>query len=159
MVDMFGFHSTGVWLLNECACSRQLEKTRKCVACEHSRLPSHPVAAIFNATKAIDESHCRQSLPASQTLQPASKLSYLGERSEPRENARPSGEAARGRRYREARFACPNRRACWQATDALNLLYRAWFRRVRGPATTQTTTEPSFVFFCPAGRMQINCMN
>ena len=89
MVDMFGFHSTGVWLLNECACSRQLEKTRKCIACEHSRLPSHPVAAIFNATKTIDESH-------------------------------------------SADRACLRRRL----SKSLNLLYRAWFRQVLGPATT-----------------------
>ena len=40
MVDMFGFHSTGVWPLNERACSRQLEKTRKDIACVYSRLSS-----------------------------------------------------------------------------------------------------------------------
>ena len=54
--------------------------------------------------------------------QPASKLSYLGERSESRENVRASGEA-RSSRSREARFACPNRRACSRAntrTDGSN---------------------------------------
>ena len=47
MVDMFGFHSTGVWPLNERACSRLLEKTRKDIACVYI-VASHRVAAIFN---------------------------------------------------------------------------------------------------------------
>ena len=42
--------------------------------------------------------------------QSASKLSYLGEWNESRENAR----------SREARFACPNRRACSRATPLIH---------------------------------------
>ena len=46
---------------------------------------------------------------------PASKLSYLGERSEPRENARARGLARSLARSRETRFARLKRRACSQA--------------------------------------------
>ena len=72
---------------------------------------------------------------------PASKLSYLGKRNESRENARASGEAARGpslARSREACFACPNRRACSQDKWTRRLLildqsdiFRRWTRRLR----------------------------
>ena len=37
-----------------------------------------------------------QQLPGAAQVQPVNKLSYVGERNEPRENARASGEAARG---------------------------------------------------------------
>ena len=56
--------------------------------------------------------------------EPASKLSYLGERSSSRENAQASGKATRGRGQRAegpslacSREALPNRRACSQARD------------------------------------------
>ena len=72
---------------------------------------------------------------------PASKLSYLGKRNESRENARASGEAARGpslERSREACFACPNRRACLQDKWTRRLLildqsdiFCRWTRRLR----------------------------
>ena len=37
-----------------------------------------------------------QQRPGAAQVQPVNKLSYVGERNEPRENARASGEAARG---------------------------------------------------------------
>ena len=72
---------------------------------------------------------------------PASKLSYLGKRNESHENARASGEAARGpslARSREACFARPNTRACSQDKWTRRLLildqsdiFRRWTRRLR----------------------------
>ena len=56
------------------------------------------------------------------TSSPADSLrassSHLGEWNESRENARASGSSER--RSREARFACPNRRACSQATPRIH---------------------------------------
>ena len=73
---------------------------------------------------------------------PASKLSYLGKRNESRENARASGEAARGpslARSCEACFARPNRRACSQAFNTRPI-------RHFSPVNSQATMSLFFNF-------------
>ena len=57
------------------------------------------MARYFQPT---EDNHC--------ILKPARKISYLGERSEPRENAQARGRSLA--RSRETRFARLNRRAC-----------------------------------------------
>ena len=62
-----------------------------------------------------------QQRPGAAQVQPVNKLSYVGERNEPRENARASGEAARGLASPLARLLftiSPNLRACSQASTS-----------------------------------------
>ena len=60
---------------------------------------------------------------------PASKLSYLGERSEPRENAGASGEAARGRRKESLQPSLSNFHLYFAQTKGNTIGWKMTFRK------------------------------
>ena len=90
--------------------------------------------------------------------QPASKLSYLGEWSESRENARASGPSFE--RSRKAHFACPNRRACSQATTSSSFTLKGqwWYLLTKQEVQISTDLAAVVVFATTFNQRLSKCL-
>ena len=85
-------------------------------------------------------------------------LLYLGEWSESRENARASGASLA--RSREAHFACPNRRACSQATTfpSFTLKGQWWYPLTKQEIQISTDLAAVVVFATTFNQLLSKCL-